>query len=114
MIRAIRSMVVFLSCLLLIAALFSCSQQSDTTGEAGTEKAAPSDNTGAESDPFAYTPPSRECDRAMLIRATESYVAAQEAGDLNKIALATDVRFKEDMSEVARDKGLWNTPLPIA
>ena len=55
-----------------------------------------------------------ECTRSMLKAATDSYIAAQEAGDLSKMALDPKVKFLENMSETTKDKGLWNTALPIA
>jgi hypothetical protein len=55
-----------------------------------------------------------ECPRSMLQAATESYIAAQEAGDLSRMALAPEVKYIENMSETTKDKGLWNTALPIA
>jgi len=55
-----------------------------------------------------------ECTRAMLQAATASYIAAQEAGDLSKMSLADEVKYFEDMNETTKDKGLWNTALPIA
>jgi hypothetical protein len=55
-----------------------------------------------------------ECNRAMLQAAAAGYIAAQEAGDLSKMSLADEVKFMEDMGETTKDKGLWNTPLPIA
>jgi len=55
-----------------------------------------------------------ECTRSMLKAAAASYIAAQEAGDLSKMSLADEVKYIEDMSETTKDKGLWNTPLPIA
>lgn len=55
-----------------------------------------------------------ECTRSMLQAAAASYIAAQEAGDLSKMSLADEVKFIEDMSETTKDKGLWNTALPIA
>lgn len=54
------------------------------------------------------------CTRADLQSAVDSYLAAQGAGDISKMALADDAKFLENMSEVVRDKGLWNTALPIA
>jgi hypothetical protein len=54
------------------------------------------------------------CTRSMLQAATDSYIAAQKAGDLSKMSLAPKVKFLENMSEIAKEKGLWNTPLPIA
>lgn len=55
-----------------------------------------------------------ECTRSRLQAAAASYIAAQEAGDLSKMSLADEVKYIEDMSETTKDKGLWNTPLPIA
>jgi len=55
-----------------------------------------------------------ECTRSTLQAAVASYIAAQEAGDLSKMSLAAEVTYIEDMSETTKDKGLWNTPLPIA
>jgi hypothetical protein len=54
------------------------------------------------------------CTRAELQAAVDSYVAAQKAGDLSKIALADKVAFVENMSEVGSDRGMWNTALPVA
>jgi hypothetical protein len=54
------------------------------------------------------------CTRAMLQSATDSYIAAQKAGNLSKMSLAPKVKFLENMSEIAKEKGLWNTALPIA
>jgi len=55
-----------------------------------------------------------ECTRSMLKAATDSYIAAQEAGDLSKMALDPKVKYIENMIETTKDKGLWNTALPIA
>jgi len=67
-------------------------------------------NAGA----FAYTPPSRHSDRATLKATVESYIAAQESGDTSKMTLAPGATFTENMSATTKDKGLWNTALPIA
>lgn len=67
-------------------------------------------NAGA----FAYTPPARHSDRAMLKAAVDSYIAAQESGDVSKMSLAPQAAFTENMSRTTKDKGLWNTALPIA
>lgn len=55
-----------------------------------------------------------ECPRSMLQTATDSYIEAQKTGDLSKMALAPKVKFLENMSEITKEKGLWNTALPIA
>ncbi|MDR1728264.1 MAG: hypothetical protein LBT74_10140 [Acidobacteriota bacterium] len=54
------------------------------------------------------------CTRQMLVAAADSYIAAQKAGDLSKVRLAEKVAYTEDMSETTKDKGIWNTALPIA
>jgi len=105
MIRAKKSMIMLLSCLLLLVLSMPAIAQ---------EAAPPAEQSEEQVNPLAYTPPSRECSRATLIEATESYIAAQKAGDLSKMSLSKDVKFKEDFSEVAKDKSLINTALPIA
>jgi hypothetical protein len=54
------------------------------------------------------------CTRFQLKAAADSYVAAQTVGDISKMALADDAKFFENMTEIDRKKGLWNTALPIA
>jgi len=54
------------------------------------------------------------CTRSMLQAATDSYIAAQTTGNLSKMSLAPKVKYIENMSEITKDKGLWNTALPIA
>jgi len=62
----------------------------------------------------AYLQAQTVCTRPMLQAAAANYIAAQKAGDLSKLPLAEKVKYQENMSEIAKDKGLWNTPLPIA
>jgi hypothetical protein len=54
------------------------------------------------------------CTRSMLQAAADSYIEAQKAGNLSKISLAEKVKYIENMSDTTKEKGLWNTPLPIA
>ncbi len=54
------------------------------------------------------------CTRQSLQSAVDSYLAAQKAGDRTKMALGEKVKYLENMSEVAADKGMWNSALPIA
>jgi len=54
------------------------------------------------------------CPRSMLKAATDSYVAAQTAGNISKMALAPEVKYLENMSETTKEKGRWNTALSIA
>ncbi len=123
--RATRNIIILFSCCFLGSLLFSCTAHTGGAGQAiaaeeapaaapATEAADAAPAAEGEPNPFAYTPPSRECDRAMLIDAVESYLAAQEAGDLSKMSLAKDAVFKRDMSVTTKDKSLINIPLPIA
>lgn len=59
-------------------------------------------------------PPPAVCTRAELQSAVDSYVAAQRSGAIAKMALADNAVFKENMADVAKTAGLWNTALPIA
>src|SRR3954464_5922562 len=71
-----------------------------------------------QASPPAQTAPAAPakatCTRAALQSAVDSYLAAQKSGDSKKMAFASKVKNLENMSEVAADKGLWNTALPIA
>jgi hypothetical protein len=55
-----------------------------------------------------------QCTRPMLQAAAERYIAAQKAGDLSKMSLADKVKYIENMQDITKEKGLWNTALPIA
>jgi hypothetical protein len=54
------------------------------------------------------------CTRAVLQAAVDSYLAAQAAGDLSKVSLNSQAKYFENMMEIKKNQGLWNTPLPIA
>jgi hypothetical protein len=54
------------------------------------------------------------CTRDQLNAATDAYVAAQKAGDISKLPLADNAQYLENMNKIEKDKGLWNTALPIA
>jgi len=66
----------------------------------------------------AFVPPPPDvipvCTRESLQAAVDSYVVSQRAGDAKKMVFAEKVKYLENMSDVAPDKGLWNTALPIA
>ncbi len=62
----------------------------------------------------AFIQAQTECTRPMLQTAADSYIAAQTAGNLSKMSLATKAKFLENMKEITQDKGLWNKALPIA
>jgi hypothetical protein len=54
------------------------------------------------------------CTRAELQAAVDSYITAQKAGDVSKMAFGEKPTFLENMAAVDRGKGLWNQALPIA
>lgn len=54
------------------------------------------------------------CTRSTLQAAVDSYIAAQKAGNPSKMALAPKAKYFENMIEITKEKGLWNTALPIA
>jgi hypothetical protein len=62
----------------------------------------------------AQVAPRTNCTRASLTAAVDSYLAAQQSGDHTKMAFADKVKYLENMKEVAADKGMWNTALPVA
>ena len=64
--------------------------------------------------PAPQAQPRPVCTRQSLQSAVDSYLAAQKAGDRTRMAFADKVKYLENMSEVAADKGLWNTALPVA
>ncbi len=113
--------VVIICCLFLGVIFSGCSVHSSSGEEPASagqinvsdEKTAQNQDS-SEAWKFYYKTPERECSRASLIEAAESYIAAQEAGDLSKMTLAQDAKFKENMNEVSKEDGLWNTPLPVA
>jgi hypothetical protein len=54
------------------------------------------------------------CTRAVLQTAVDNYLAAQQAGRLSKMSFASQVKYFENMTEIKKEQGLWNTPLSIA
>jgi hypothetical protein len=56
----------------------------------------------------------KDCTRAVLQTAVDSYLAAQRSGDSSKMLLASQVKYGENMKEIKKEEGLWNTPLPLA
>lgn len=58
--------------------------------------------------------PRPTCTRQSLQSAVDSYLAAQKAGDGTKMAFADKVKYLQNMSEVAADKGIWNTAVAVA
>ena len=58
--------------------------------------------------------PKLTCTRATLQTAVDSYLSAQQAGHRSKMSFSDKAKYLENMNEIAPDKGLWNTALPIA
>ncbi len=79
-------------------------------GAAGAAAAQPA-TTPSPYAPLADKP---SCTSAELKSATDAYVEAQRTGDISGLPLAANAHFLENMQTVARDKGLWNTKLPVA
>jgi hypothetical protein len=53
------------------------------------------------------------CTRPELQAAVDSYIAAQKAGDRGKMSFTDKPKLRQDMTDVAADKGLWNTALSV-
>jgi hypothetical protein len=53
------------------------------------------------------------CTRAALQAAVDSYLAAQKTGNLSRAPLAAKVKYIENMTEIKKEQGLWNTPLAV-
>jgi len=64
--------------------------------------------------PFAPLVDKPTCTRAELKAATDAYVDAQRKGNISVLPLDPKAHLLENMATVEKDKGLWNTPLPIA
>jgi hypothetical protein len=62
---------------------------------------------------YVVTDKAKECTREILQAAVDSYLAAQKAGNLSNALLADKVKYIENMTEVKKNQGLWNTPLDI-
>jgi hypothetical protein len=62
----------------------------------------------------AFVHAQTSCTRSMLQAAADSYIEAQKSGNLSKMSLDPKVKFIENMSDTTKEKGLWNTALPIA
>ena len=78
---------------------------------AGT--AALAQPAGPAPSPYVALVDKPTCTRAELVTAADAYVAAQKKGDITGMPLDAKARFVENMSDVAKDKGLWNTALKI-
>ncbi len=69
---------------------------------------------GPPPSPFAPLQDRPTCTRDELKAATAAYVEAQRSGNIGTLPLHEKVRFVQDMADVERGAGLWNTALPIA
>jgi len=97
----------------LLAAAMLCGITTPLLAAAPAATGAP-----APSAAPSFVPPPPDvvpvCTRESLQAAVNSYVVAQRAGDAKKMVFAEKAKYLENMSDVAPDKGLWNTALPIA
>jgi len=69
---------------------------------------------GPPPSPYAPLQDRPTCTRAELKAATDAYVEAQRTGNIAGLPLDEKARFLENMADVQRGAGLWNTALPIA
>ena len=69
---------------------------------------------GPPPSPYAPRMDRPTCTRDELKAATAAYVAAQTSGDISALPLAANAHFLENMADVDRAAGLWNTALPVA
>ena len=63
---------------------------------------------------MAMAAQSKGCTRATLQAAADSYIAAQRAGDPSRMSLASNVKYVQQWTEINKEEGLWNSPLPVA
>ena len=54
-----------------------------------------------------------ECTRETLQAAVDSYLEAQKAGDPSRALLADKVKYIENLTEIKKEQGIWNTPMGI-
>src|SRR5690349_13025628 len=69
---------------------------------------------GPPPSPWAPLQDHPTCTRDQLKAATAAYVEAQRTGSIAGLPLHEKARFLQDMADVDRAAGLWNTALPIA
>ena len=88
-----------------LIALCGLAAQAPAQAQAQSQQNVPTQNAG---------PPRAVCTRQSLQSAVDSYIAAQKSGDRKKMSFADKAKYLENMQDVAADKGLWNTALPIS
>jgi hypothetical protein len=69
---------------------------------------------GPPPSPYAPLQDRPTCTRDELKAATAAYVEAQRSGQIAGLPLHEKVRFLQNMTDVERGAGLWDTALPIA
>jgi len=69
---------------------------------------------GPPPSPYAPLQDRPTCTRDELKAATAAYVEAQRSGNISALPLDEKARFLENMIDVQRGAGLWNTALPVA
>ena len=69
---------------------------------------------GPPPSPYAPLQDRPTCTRDELKAATAAYVEAQKTGSLAKLPLDAKAHYLENMKDVEKGAGLWNTALPVA
>ncbi len=69
---------------------------------------------GPPPSPFAPLQDKPSCTLDQLKAATAAYVEAQKNGNISALPLDAKAHYLENMETVEKEKGLWNTALPIA
>ena len=69
---------------------------------------------GGPPSPFAPLQDHPSCTRDELKAATTAYVEAQKTGNIAKLPLDEKAHYLENMKDVEKGAGLWNTALPVA
>ncbi len=69
---------------------------------------------GPPPSPYAPLQDKPSCTRDELKAATTAYVKAQQTGSLAGLPLDAKAHYLENMATIEKDKGLWNTALPVA
>lgn len=64
--------------------------------------------------PYAPQPDKPTCTMEQLKAATAAYVAGQAKGDISALPLDPKAHYLQDMANVEKSAGLWNTALPVA
>jgi hypothetical protein len=69
---------------------------------------------GPPPSPYVALQDKPTCTREELKELTTAYIEAQRTGDISELPLTKKTHYLENMKDVERGAGLWNTALPIA